>query len=72
MIKVYPFNDAPRDLQELADQGGDEDWIVIIPQCLASDVCRYGTPHWIDAMDSNHEPVRVDMANGDIMYVGCH
>ncbi len=72
MIQVYPFNDAPKDIQYLANQGGDEDWVVIIPQSLVEDVLRYGAPHWIDAMDANHEPVRVNMANGDVMFVGCH
>ena len=72
MIKVYPFAQAPADLQALASQGGDEDWIVVIPKELAPSVLLYGDPHWIDTTDSCHEPVRFDLPNGDVLFVGCH
>lgn len=72
MIQVYPFNKAPSDLQALASQGGDEDWIVIIPKELVPTVLLYGAPHWIDTTDSCHEPVRFDLPNGDVLFVGCH
>lgn len=72
MIKVYPFNLAPTELQDIATQGGDEDWLVLIPQELAFTVLEYGAPHWIDAMDSCHEPVRFDLPNGDVLFVGGH
>src|SRR5574339_339252 len=28
---VYPFDDAPQILQDLSNNGGDEDWLLIIP-----------------------------------------
>jgi len=34
VIQVYPFDAAPEELQKLSDNGGDEDFIVIIPKNL--------------------------------------
>lgn len=72
MINVYPFNLAPPDLQALASQGGDEDWLVRVPKSLASTLLEYGTPHWIAVMDSAREPVQITLPNGDVLFVGCH
>ena len=33
-IKIYRFEDAPEELKMLSTNGGDEDWIVIIPPSL--------------------------------------
>ena len=33
-IKIYKFNDAPEELKKLFTNGGDEDWIAIIPPSL--------------------------------------
>jgi hypothetical protein len=29
-IKIYAFNEAPKEYQDLSENGGDEDWIAII------------------------------------------
>lgn len=71
-IKVWRYSDAPSDLAELASQGGDEDWLVLVPHSLVESLLEYGTPHWIDAMDSCHEPVRINLPNGDVLFVGSH
>ena len=30
-IEIYRFEDAPQDLQDMSTNGGDEDWIAIVP-----------------------------------------
>ena len=30
-INVWKFKDAPEELRNLSDHGGDEDWLAIIP-----------------------------------------
>jgi len=30
-IRVWPFHDAPQKLRNLSTNGGDEDWIAVIP-----------------------------------------
>jgi len=34
MILVWPFEDAPKDLQKLSTNGGDEDWLALVPDKL--------------------------------------
>ena len=31
-IKIYKFKNAPRELQGLSDNGGDEDWLAVVPK----------------------------------------
>jgi hypothetical protein len=33
-ITIYQFTDAPQELQNLSDNGGDEDWLAIVPKHL--------------------------------------
>jgi hypothetical protein len=33
-IKIWSFYDAPQELQELSTNGGDEDWIAVVPDYL--------------------------------------
>ena len=33
-IQIWSFYDAPEELQSLSDNGGDEDWVAIIPEHL--------------------------------------
>lgn len=71
MITVYRFATAPSFLRDVASQGGDEDWIVVIPPDLVDDTLRFGTPFWIETMDSMREPVRIDR-DGWVIFVGRH
>jgi hypothetical protein len=34
LIKVWPFHHAPPELQALSDNGGDEDWLALVPPSL--------------------------------------
>jgi hypothetical protein len=31
LIKMWRFEDAPQELQELSTNGGDEDWLFLLP-----------------------------------------
>lgn len=51
-IIVWKFYDAPEELQKLSNNGGDKDWLVELPPGYE----EYGTPSWIESMDSCREP----------------
>jgi len=36
-IRIWKFDDAPEELQALSQNGGDEDWIALIPPKLANE-----------------------------------
>lgn len=36
-IRIWRFEDAPEELQELSRRGGDEDWIALVPPKLADE-----------------------------------
>ncbi len=44
-IKVWRFHDAPKELRALSTNGGDEDWLAVIPPCMSDD--------WIPWMEDN-------------------
>lgn len=50
--QVWRFDDAPEELRALSDNGGDEDWLAVVPDGF----CDYGIPFWMQAMDSCREP----------------
>ena len=46
-ILVWQYCDAPEEIKELASQGGDEDWVALVPpETIAENVCwmEEGTP----------------------------
>lgn len=47
-ITVYQFDEAPKELQKLSTNGGDEDWLVELPPGYE----EHGTPYWIDCTGS--------------------
>ena len=51
-IQVWRFQDAPAELRALSPEGGDEDWLAVIPKELADET-------WVDfAMGAeNHSGV---------------
>ena len=74
-IKVYAFEDAPKELQYLSTNGGDEDWLAIVPpNFFEPDVQTNPYPFWIEAMDSCRDPKWYDMPNhpGWKIVIGSH
>lgn len=70
VIKVWRFEDAPTDLQALSTNGGDEDWLALIPPELAAERWAMG---WLDSQawgcaDSQD----YTLADGSIVCIGSH
>ena len=42
-ITLWPFYDAPDEYRELSPHGGDEDWIMFVPDELLSHRCGHST-----------------------------
>ena len=40
-IEVWRFEDAPKHLQDLSTNGGDEDWVAVVPPWLAKEDIRW-------------------------------
>jgi len=64
---VWPFRDAPTFLQALSVNGGDEDWVVLIPLGLGDPL-----PAWIEFTDSMRDPIRYTLTTGHVVYIGAH
>lgn len=64
-ILVWRFEDAPEDLQSLSPLGPcDMDYIVLAPDD--------GYLSWLEAIDSCHEPQKVCLEDGRMLYFGGH
>ena len=66
MIRVWYFDDAPKQYRDLSTNGGDEDWLALVPK----DYKR--NPLWLEfgtfgvcSIDS------YECADGTV-YIGCH
>lgn len=68
MISVWEFDKAPQEYKNLSQNGGDEDWVVLIPK---ADQTHYYIP-WLDRIDSCNEPQEFTLPNGDKLYIGAH
>ncbi len=44
-VKVWAFDEAPQEYQDLSTHGGDEDWVAFIPKRLAK-------RHWYGWMEN--------------------
>lgn len=70
-ILVWRFQDAPQHLKELSDNGGDEDWIVLVPMSVEEEVLKNGMPAWIQAMGSC-DVSEYTLADGTKVFIGSH
>jgi hypothetical protein len=66
-IIVWRFEDAPLEYQRLSEEGGDEDWIVFIPDSLPGNLYI----SWLDRICSYGEPPYYKVEGGGI-YIGSH
>jgi hypothetical protein len=64
-IMVWEFNRAPREYRALSEYGGDEDWVVFVPEGWDY------TPNWVNKIDACDEPQQI-MVKGGIVYIGAH
>ena len=68
MIKVWQFDDAPKEYRDLSTHGGDEDWIAFIPECMKDD--------YIGWTEEGHSfgccSVSEHKVNGGVIRIGSH
>lgn len=70
MITVWRFCEAPEELRKLSTNGGDEDWLAVLPPTMASDYIP-----WIESSGfgcagvyTHNHPTQP----GYIVKIGCH
>lgn len=73
-ILVWQWDDAPEAYQELSEHGGDEDWVVFVPQAVLNDWAgdwllpswigngKYGPLGWLEEHD----------IDGGKLFIGAH
>lgn len=67
-IKVWRFKDAPPELKALSDNGGDEDWLAVVPDDIAG---GYYVP-WLEGPSFGCAHVLTYPIAGAIVFIGCH
>jgi len=68
LIRVWRYKDAPPELQALSDNGGDEDWLAVVPDAID----RNPYISWLAIpcfgfCDVDQYPIA-----GAMVYIGCH
>lgn len=69
MIKIWPWETAPKKYKKLSKLGGDEDWIAYIPGEYKHLI---DADPWITSIDTAYTPQEVQLDNGDWIYIGGH
>lgn len=69
-IRVWRFEDAPEELRNLSTNGGDEDWIALIPPKLAGEYIPWLArgPFGVCDVDNYEHPE----LPGYKVKIGCH
>lgn len=66
-IRVWEFDDAPQELRSLTTNGGDEDWIAVLPPGTSAPMwAAEGTPFGCCCVD------RHELPDGRVVLIGCH
>lgn len=65
-IKVWQFQDAPKDLRRLATNDRDEAWVALVPEGVEAPDWVYAQPFAGERTDAHRQE------NGDVVYIGCH
>ena len=70
-ILVWQYSDAPGEIRELASQGGDEDWVALVPPEVNADIITWAAEGKDDAFGCcSVEYVKLD--DGGTLIVGTH
>lgn len=66
-IQIWEFHDAPEKLKSLSTNGGDEDWLALIPK-------GYDVPHFLEHNRSFGvcDTDRHDLQDGSVVLIGVH
>ena len=65
MIKVWAFYDAPEEYQKLSTNGGDEDWVALVPKGM-------DRPDWVGSEAFGCCDVAAYPIEGGTIHIGCH
>jgi len=69
-VKVWQYCDAPPALQGLSQNGGDEDWLALVPTSILETASGY-IP-WLEVSAFGCCHVCKYPIAGAIVYIGCH
>ena len=67
-IKIWPFDLAPEKYRRLSQNGGDEDWLALVPKWIDEKyyLSFLDTPHFGFSDVERHE------LKDYVVYIGCH
>lgn len=65
MIRLWPFDNAPQKYRDLSPHGGDEDWIMFVPDELRFDTYRLESA--IGIFDTSEHKI-----DGATIFIGAH
>ena len=68
-IQVWRFADAPEDMRALSINGGDEDWLAVVPPEYGDEWIAWlcpGGPFGVCDVDEYPQP------DGRRVFIGCH
>lgn len=68
LIKVWRFEDAPKELQELSPHGGDEDWLAVVPPGLADQWIGWIEIGYFGSCEVTSHP----LPDGSVVRIGAH
>jgi hypothetical protein len=71
MVMLWRFCDAPKYLQALSTNGGDEDWLGFVPDSALSDEWNYFPVFESSLFDSTLDPQKIRVKNG-VIWIGSH
>lgn len=69
-IYLWVFEDAPPELKKLSENGGDEDWLMYVPERLEEDYRVMGLVE-SQAFDKGCAPEEHEV-DGGFVYIGSH
>lgn len=70
VIHVWRFTDAPQVLQEMSDNGGDEDWVALVPKEMAD--ADGGYIGWLESSSFGCCCINEHEWGDYRVYIGCH
>jgi hypothetical protein len=69
-ITVWPFDAAPKKYKERSQNGGDEDWVALVPDAIYRANGKY--INWIEGGSFGCCTVEVYKIKGAVLFIGCH
>jgi len=67
LIRVWPFYEAPMELQDLSEHGGDEDWLALVPASMA-----HKWLPWLEGHAFGNDVTQHALPDGAIVFISAH